>query len=85
MRELLLLAAAMTVCAAPVLAEADRPDRDCSPQTTGSLPSEGHGVRGVDSLLTGVKVAPPEESWQDQARENAELRRREKAEGCPTE
>jgi hypothetical protein len=27
-------------------------------------------------------VIPPEDSWQEQAQQNAERRRRERAEGC---
>jgi hypothetical protein len=85
MRKILLFAAAMAVGTAPVLAEADRLNRTCSPPTTGSLPSDMNDLEGANSLSTRVKVTPPEDSWQERAREDAELRRREEAEGCPAE
>ena len=75
--------ALMIVCASPALARGDRSGPGCDdPQTTGSLPT---GMRDLDALAVEsdrVAVIPPEDSWQEQAQQNAERRRRERAEGC---
>lgn len=83
MKKLLALAATMIVCAVPALAQDDRPDAECKePQTTGSLHTERHRPAFMGSPLTSVDVTPPEESWQEQAREDAERHRRVEIEGC---
>ncbi|MGH1571841.1 hypothetical protein ACRAWG_15585 [Methylobacterium sp. P31] len=84
MKKLLALVATMVVCAGPALAHGDQPDADCDDhQTTGSLPMRTHGPAAMGLRSARVRVTPPEDSWQQQAQEDAERRRREEAEGCP--
>ncbi|KAA0124818.1 hypothetical protein CIW48_06180 [Methylobacterium sp. P1-11] len=86
MKTLSLLAAAMIVCAAPALAQDDRSGDGCEdPQTTGALPAQLRKPAFMGPLSNRVQVTPPEESWQEQAQEGAERRRREEAEGCPVD
>lgn len=86
MKKLSAPVAAMLVCAAPALAQAYEPDDACGgPQTTGSLPVELHKPTFMGALSGRVETTPPEESWQEQAKEDAERRRREEVEGCSVE
>jgi hypothetical protein len=79
MRKLLALAAAITVCAGPTFAQASQPARDCDrdPETTGTLAADPRSL-----LLPGEQTAradpdAPDVSWQDEARESSEQRRRD--------
>lgn len=84
MNRFLAIVAMLIVCAPPALAEGDRLDLGCEdPQTTGSLPTETQGPAVLGTAFGKVEITPPEESWQEQAQQNAERRRRERAEGCP--
>lgn len=86
MKKLLALISALVVCAAPALAQNSRIGTGCAdPQTTGSLPAGMAATSFAIIASSRQKVIPPEESWQEQARENAERRRREEAEGCSVE
>ncbi|SFM16493.1 hypothetical protein [Methylobacterium pseudosasicola] len=86
MTRFLALVATLIVCATPSLAEGDRRNLGCDdPRTTGSLPMEVHGPAALGTASRRVEVTPPEDSWQEQAQQNAERRRREQAEGCPVD
>ncbi|MGU3666725.1 hypothetical protein ACLBX9_21245 [Methylobacterium sp. A49B] len=79
MRQLLAFTSAMIVCAGAALAQTDPPDRDCShdPETTGSLSLDPRSLHLPAARPGRVEVTPPEDSWQEEARENAEQRRRD--------
>lgn len=86
MKKLSALAVAAIAYATPALAQGDRSDDACAdPLTTGSLPVEVHGPAFAGGPSPRVKMTPPEESWQEQAREYAAVRRREEAAGCPVD
>ena len=79
MRKLLAIAAAMIVCAGPALAQVDQPARDCGqdPETTGALAGDPRSLLMPGERLVTADTDPPEVSWQDEARENSEQRRRD--------
>jgi hypothetical protein len=80
----LALAATLVVCATPARAQVTRADPACEdPQTTGSLPGKALGAAPLMGRPARIAMTPPEDSWQEEAREGAERRRREEAEGCP--
>lgn len=82
MKRLTLAVTIMIACAAPARALDPRPDPGCEdPSTTGALPT---GTVSAGARPARIAVTPPEESWQAEARADAERRRREEAEGCPT-
>ncbi|MCJ2142352.1 hypothetical protein [Methylobacterium sp. E-066] len=84
MNRFLAIVATLIVCATPALAEGDWADRGCEePQMTGSLPTKPLGPTTLGIASNKVEMTPPEDSWQEQAQQNAERRRRERAEGCP--
>ncbi|MCJ2058143.1 hypothetical protein MKL09_16455 [Methylobacterium sp. J-048] len=86
MKSLLAFVATLIVCAAPALAEGDRLGLGCDdPRTTGSLPADAPGPAILGDDFGRVEMTPPEDSWQEQAQQNAERRRRERAEGCPAD
>ena len=86
MKSLFAFVATLIVCASPALAAGDRPDLGCDdPRTTGSLPTETSGPAASRDEFGRVEMTPPEDSWQEQAQQNAERRRRERAEGCPVD
>ncbi len=86
MNKLLAFVSVLIVCAAPALAQVNRTETGCTdPQTTGSLSAEAPDLRTASMASIRQKVTPPEESWQEQAREDAERRRRGEAEGCSAE
>jgi len=78
MRLLLVIAAAIAVCAGPALAQADQPARDCDmdPETTGSLAADPRSVYLPGQHTVRADRDPPE-SWQAEARETAEQRRQD--------
>ncbi|MDP4025738.1 hypothetical protein Q8W71_24200 [Methylobacterium sp. NEAU 140] len=75
MRKLLAITVMMLACTAPALAQADRLDRACDPQTTGSLHVGPQGPHPMGARTDKIEVTPPEESWQEEAQEEAERRR----------
>ncbi len=79
MRKLLVIAAVTVVCAGPVLAQADQLARDCDmdPETTGSLPADPRSPYMPGERPVRADADPPEVSWQDEAQENSEQRRRD--------
>lgn len=79
MQKLLALAAAMAVCAGPALAQADQPTRDCGmdPETTGTLADDPRSVYLPGQHPVKADRDPPEVSWQDEAQESSEQRRRD--------
>lgn len=79
MKKLLAFAAAMIVCAGPALAQTDRPARDCGqdPETTGALPADPRSLYMPGEGPVRADPDPPAESWQAEARENSEQRRRD--------
>jgi hypothetical protein len=84
MSRFLAIVATLIVCATPALAEGDEPDVGCDdPRTTGSLPTGAIGSTALGIASGRIEMTPPDESWQEQAQQNAERRRRERAEGCP--
>jgi hypothetical protein len=76
--KMLILAAVMVVCAAPALAQADQVARVCDqdPETTGALAADPRSLYLPGERPVRPDPDPPEVSWQDQARENAEWRKR---------
>lgn len=74
MRKLISMAAAMVVCAGPALAQADQPARDCNqdPETTGALLGDPRSLYMPGERPVRADPDPPEVSWHDEARENAE-------------
>lgn len=79
MRLLLVIAAAMAVCATPAHAQAYPPARDCGqePETTGALPDDPRSVYLPGRHPIRADRDPPEVSWQDEARETVEQRRQD--------
>ncbi|MBE7246200.1 MAG: hypothetical protein INR63_14730 [Actinomycetospora chiangmaiensis] len=79
MRPLLVIAAAMALCATPALAQADPPARECGqdPETTGALPADPRSLYLPGQHPFRADRDPPEVSWQDEARESSEQRRRD--------
>ncbi|GAB6971909.1 hypothetical protein [Methylobacterium phyllosphaerae] len=79
MRRLLAFAAAMVVCACPALAQAGQPSRDCNmdPETTGALPADPRSLYMSGEHPVRADPDPPAASWQDEAQENSEQRRRD--------
>ncbi|MCJ2087397.1 hypothetical protein MKK88_15590 [Methylobacterium sp. E-005] len=79
MRKLLALIAAMVVCAGPVFAQVDQTARACvqDPETTGALPADPRSLYMPGERLFRRDVDPPDVSWQDEARESSEQRRRD--------
>jgi hypothetical protein len=79
MRKMLILAAAMVVCAAPAFAQVGQLARDCDqdPETTGALAADPRSLYLPGERPVRADLDRPEESWQDRARENAEQRRRD--------
>ncbi|MCJ2067296.1 hypothetical protein MKK75_00475 [Methylobacterium sp. J-030] len=79
MSKLLAIAAAMAVCAGAAFAQADQPARDCDmdPETTGSLASDPRSLYLPGQHRFRADLDPPEASWQDEARESSEQRRRD--------
>ncbi len=83
MKTLLALVAALAMCAAPALAQmatprVDRPAPDCGasePETTGALPTDPRRLGSLAGRPDGAETLAPEEPWQEQAEEDAELRR----------
>ncbi|XYD12271.1 hypothetical protein R1A27_30175 (plasmid) [Methylobacterium sp. NMS12] len=82
MRTLIAFTSVMIVCAGPAFAQAGRLDGNCGddPETTGALSADPRslylpGERPTQDQDT-VEITPPEESWQEAAREDAERRRR---------
>ncbi|MDP4022994.1 hypothetical protein Q8W71_10195 [Methylobacterium sp. NEAU 140] len=73
------LTAMMVVCAAPALAGADPSGRDCGndPETTGALSADPRSLHLPGERPNRVGAIPPEESWQEEARESAEQRWRD--------
>lgn len=78
MRKLLAFTVAIVVCAGPTLALADQPARDCGqdPETTGALPGDPRSLYLPGQRPVKADPDPPEISWQDEARETSEQRRR---------
>ena len=86
MNRFLATVATLIVCAAPALAESDESRLGCDdPRTTGSLPAGARGSTALGLATSRTEMTPPEECWQEQAQQNAERRRRERAEGCPVD
>jgi hypothetical protein len=79
MRKLHAIAAAMVVCAGPALAQADQTVRDCDqdPETTGALPADPRSLYMPGEGPIRANTDPPEVSWQAEARESSEQRRRD--------
>lgn len=79
MRLLLVIAAAMAVCATPALAQAYPQARDCDmdPETTGALAADPRSVYLPGQHPVRADADPPEVSWQDEARETFEQRRQD--------
>jgi hypothetical protein len=79
MRKLLVIAVALVVYAGPALAETDQLARDCDqdPETTGALPANLRSLYMPGERPVRADPDPPEVSWQDEARENSEQRRRD--------
>lgn len=79
MRKLLAFAVAIVVCAGPTLALADQPARDCDrePETTGTLSGDPRSLYLPSERPVKADRDPPEVSWQDEARETSEQRRRD--------
>ena len=79
MRLLLVIATAMAVCATPALAQAYPQARDCGqdPETTGALPADPRSLLMPGERLVRADTDPPEVSWQDEAQESSEQRRRD--------
>ena len=79
MRKLLVIAAAMVVCAGPALAQADQQARKCDqdPETTGALPADPRSLYMPGERSLRADPDPPEMSWQDEAQENSEQRMRD--------
>ena len=79
MNKLIALTVAATVCAGPAFAQAHRPSQDCGhdPQTTGSLTVDPRSLHLPGERPDRVKVTAPEDSWQEEAREEAERHRRD--------
>jgi hypothetical protein len=79
MRKLLAIAVALVVCTAPAFAQADKPARECDqdPETTGALPGDPRSLLMPGERPARVDPDPPETSWQDQAAESSEQRRRD--------
>lgn len=83
MKTLLALLAALAVCAAPAQAQMtttriDRPAPDCGasdPETTGALPTDPRRLGSSAGGPDGAETFAPEVPWQEQAEEEAELRR----------
>mgnify|MGYP001603358034 CR=1 FL=1 len=76
---LLAFAVAIVVCAGPALALADQPARDCDrdPETTGALPGDPRSLYLPGERPVKADRDPLEASWQDEARETSEQRRRD--------
>jgi hypothetical protein len=79
MNKLIAYTVAATVCAGPAFAQAYRPGQDCGqdPETTGSLTVDPRSLHLPGERSDRVKVTPPEDSWQEEAREEAERHRRD--------
>ena len=79
MRKLLAIAAAMVVCAGPAFAEVGQPARDCGqdPETTGALAGDPRSLLMPGERLVRADIDPPEVSWQSEAQETSEQRRRD--------
>lgn len=79
MRKLPAIAAALIVCAAPTLAEAHQWARDCDqdPETTGALASDPRSLYMPGERPVRADTDLSEVSWQDEAREISEQRRRD--------
>ncbi|TXN54045.1 hypothetical protein [Methylobacterium sp. WL2] len=79
MRKLLVIAVTMVVCAGPALAQTGQLARDCDqdPETTGALPADPRSLYMPGERPFRVDPDPPEVSWQDEAQENSEQRRRD--------
>lgn len=80
MRRLLAIVAALVVCAGPACAQADQPAQDCDmdPETTGSLAADPHSLYLPGQRPVRADQDPPEVSWQDEAQESSEQRRRDR-------
>lgn len=79
MRLLLVIAAAIAVCATPALAQTDPPARDCGqdPDTTGALPADPRSLYLPGQRPERADTDPPEASWQSEAQESSEQRERD--------
>jgi hypothetical protein len=79
MRKLLGIAAAMAVCAGPVLAQGYKPPVECGqdPETTGALPTDPRSLYLPGEGPIRADTDPPEVSWQAEARESFEQRKRD--------
>jgi hypothetical protein len=77
-------ATALILSAAPALAHNTPPDGDCYPQTTGSLPTQAQGPNAARDASVRVPAKPPEESWQEEFREDA-TRRQQRSDACEAE
>ena len=79
MNKLIAFTLAATVCAGPAFAQAHRPGQECGqdPETTGSLTVDPRSLHLLGERPDRVKVTPPEDSWQEEAREEAERHRRD--------
>lgn len=79
MNKLIAFTLAATVCAGPAFAQVHRPALDCDhdPETTGSLTADPRSLLLPGERPDRVKVTPPEDSWQEEAREEAERHRRD--------
>lgn len=79
MQKLLAIAAALVVCAGSALAQADQAARFCDqdPETTGALPADLRSLLMPGERTVRADTDPPEVSWQDEAQESSEQRRRD--------
>jgi len=79
MRLLLVIAAAMAVCATPALAQPYPQACDCGqdPETTGALSADPRSLYLPGQQPFRADRDPPEVSWQDEARETIEQRRQD--------
>lgn len=79
MRKLLAIAAVLVVCTGPAFAEVGQPTRNCDqdPETTGALAGDPRSLLMPGERLVRADTDPPEVSWQSEAQESSEQRRRD--------
>jgi hypothetical protein len=79
MMKMLVLAAALAVCAGPAVAQGDQLVSDCyeDPETTGSLPTDPRSLFMPGERPVTADAKPRDESWQAQAEETSEQRRQD--------
>ena len=78
MRKLVAFMAVMAMYATPAFAQVDRLEGVCGPtepETTGSLPIDPRSLRLPNEKADVADTSSLDEPWQEQAGEEAELRR----------